>query len=433
MLFKIPLTNIHVGTKNAIAQKVAQSYGSYRSINSLGSNVRIGIDTLYQIFNDVVEVRQAIRRKQDTFAKEGYEILKKGNEGEISEGESAIYLRSILDNSDKPFSVFSDLWVRDRDVAGNVYMHLERDSNKGRVFRINVVDPRTMKIVADKYGNKIGYYQQIMGSNAVEFSVDEIIHTVYDYSTYNPIIGCSPIESIVFEAKTDIAAQKAGYYFYENNAVPSHFLILDEALTQEQSAKLKEAMERQYKGVKNKFKAGVIPHLKDIKTISPSQKEMQFLEHRKFNIEKISTAFGVDPFLLGYTKGVQRSNAGVIKRDFYENTIRPMEVAFEEMVNLKLLPLLGINDVVFRIKKSDYSDRHAERNLDRSDVMAGIISINEARARQGLEPFDNELADEPMINGILVDDLETDLTTLSNKAKLNEVDDLIKKENNLLI
>ena len=434
MLFKIPFTKLHVGTKESIAEKIAYGYGAYSNGGLFGHSVRISLDTLYTIYNNVVEVKQSVRRIQNDFAKEGYEmVLKSKPDINADDSASGKIVREVFQNPKMPFSIYSDLWIRDRMVAGNAYTHLEKQSLNGKVFRLNLVDPRTMKIVADSFGQKKAYIQSVMGKDVVMFEPNEILHSVYDFSTNNPVLGCSPIESVVYEAKTDMAAQKAGYYFYENNAVPSHLLIIDGKLTQDMADKLKKNINEQYKGVENRFKAGIIPFVKDIKTISPSQKEMQFLEHRRFNIEKISTAFGVDPFLLGYTKGVQRSNAHIIKKDFYENTVRPMEVLFEEMVNTELLPALGITDVIFKIKPSDYSDKQTIRIQNRADVQAGIMTINEAREGLGLDEHENEFADELLVNGQLVDDLGTDLETLGQNEDLEEkVDGLMEKVSNLL-
>jgi HK97 family phage portal protein len=422
MIFKIPFTNLHLGTKSAIANQRAVSYGlwgnTYGSLSAYLNDLRIDFQTLYNIYNNVVEVKMAIRKKQNACAKEGLAFYYDNAEkADASQDEQVKYFWEVFERY-YTFSTMKDLWLRDEDVAGNAYWHLER-ANDGKIVGVNPVDPRSMFLSANKYGQIIEYVQRVSGHPEQTFKPDEIIHSVIDYSTRNPLLGVSPIESVVWDARADMAAQLASYYFYENNMVPSHLLIVNEDMTAKQAKDLKEKMKSEYGGADNKFKAGIIPFVKDIKTISPSQKEMQFLENRKFNAQKVSTAFGVDKFLLGYTEGVQRANGNIIRKEFYENTVRPYERYFEEVLNNELLPALGIENIKVEVKPSDYDDEDAVYNRSRADVAAGIITPNEARQMRGMAPSENEMADELMVNGLLLDDLAEDLEEVKKVAREN--------------
>jgi len=420
MIIKIPFTKLHIGTKGAIAEQRARAYGvwGFDSLASFVNSRRIDFKTLYNIYNNVVECKMAIRKKQNACAKEGlsfvYDDKAKTDATESQEAQAFMNLLQVY----YTFSSLKDLWVRDLDVAGNSYWHIERAIN-GDIIGINPIDPRTMFIVANQYGQVTKYIQRIQGYDETEFSPDEIIHSIMDYSTHNPLLGVSPIETVVWDARAEMASQVASYHFYENNMIPSHLLIMNEDLSTKQAKELKEKMKNEYGGAENRFKAGIIPHLKDIKTIAPSQKEMQYLETRVFNAKKVCTALGVDSFLLGYTEGVQRANGNIIRREFYENTVRPYETYFEELLNDKLLPAFGIERIKIIVNPSDYDDEKEVYERSRADVQAGIITPNEARQMRGMKEHDNEMADELMVNGLLLDDLAEDFEEVKKVAREN--------------
>ena len=407
MKIKIPFTNstLYLGQKAVESAKRSLGYGVYRNFgSSLGSGGRVSFNVLYSIYNDVVDVKQSIRKIQNSVMKEGYTFVdindseKEGNPKEVARANE------VLDQNGLSFSTLKDLWVRDICVAGNHYWHYEPDL-MGNVIRLNPVDPRTMAIISDKYGDVMGYKQSLMGHEAIVFNKDEIQHSVMDFSTYNALLGISPIEAIVLDAKTEIEAQKTNFYFYENQAVPAHLLILGEDLDDEQMDKLKENIDKKYKGAKNAFKSAIIPHVKDIKTITPSQKDMNYIESRMFTTKKVVVAFGVDSFILGYTEKVQRGNAGIIYKNFYEHTVRPYEVYFEEVMNNEVLPKLGLTNIRFKVNVSNYDSKVEVADITRNDVIAGIMTINEARQLRGLDESDNELADELLFQGYVLDDM----------------------------
>jgi len=435
MKIKIPFTDktIFLGRSEVKEAKQRLGYGVYMNTfqeYAQNGGFRIGFDTLYMLYNQLVDIRRAITRIAKAVAKEGYKWIDPKNpskEGNLKEAEEA---NLLLNDPTYSFSKLKYDWVRDRHIAGNFYLQLEKNLN-GDVIALRRIDPRTMSIIADKYANVMGYVQRVPGQQPIHFDADEIIHWSLDTSTQNPLLGVSPIESIVLDGQAEIAAQSSNLVFYENNSVPAHLMILNEDLTQEQYKELKDEIDSKYKGAKNAFKSGIIPFVKDIKTITPSQKDMQFIETRKFTTKKIVVAFGVDAFLLGYTDDTKYSNAAIIYKAFYNDTVRPEEVEFEEMINKHLLPKLGLTGIKFVIELSNYEDEKAVAEMSRADVLAGILTINEARAARGLEPAENELANELMFNGFIIDDLGQEVKAIKDvvekKQKLYE-----KNLNNLL-
>ena len=402
--------------KNSKADTQHLQYGFYQNIGGArNSGGRFDFSTLYNLYNRVVDIKQSIKKIQNAMAREGYEFVNRDNLLKQPDAGQAAIAQSFIDSPLSPFTKWNNIWTRDRHVAGNFFGHIEKNTT-GQPLKFRPIDPRTMYVVADKYGNIIKYEQRIMGSESVSFQPEEIVHSVMDTSTINPLLGVSPIESIATEGLTELESQKSNLMFYENHSVPAHLLIVDGELTSEQYKELKAEIDNKFKGAENRFKSGMIPFVKDIKTIAPSQKDMQYLETRWFTTKKVVVAFGVDSFILGYTEGVQRGNADTIYKMFYENTVRPQETEFEEMINKDLFPKLGIDRILFKVKKSSYDNQQEVANITRADVLSGIMTVNEARKERGLEPSENELADELLFNGILLDDLANEMGAVAQEA-----------------
>jgi HK97 family phage portal protein len=440
MKFKIPFTDqtLYLG-KAAQAAKQSLVFGSWNNTFTdlvEGGGYRIGFETLYTIYDNVVDVNAAIKKKTRATAREGYRWVHVDDEDKDPDVAEMKLAEELINNNGMSFNKMKKSWVKDRNVAGNWYLHVEKNKS-GKPLALAIVDPRPMIVVADQYGNVVKYIQQVWGKDPVEFDTDEMVHDIYDPSSKNPLLGASPIESIIWEAKGEMAAQMNNFFFYENNAVPAHLLITEEKLTTEQYKEIKKGMKKEYKGVKNRFKAGLIPFVKDIKTIVPSQKEMQYLETRTFTTKKVVVAFEMHSGLLGYTDKVQRGNMQEVRKDWYESSIRPDELAFEEAVK-QVLKLAGITKIRMKVNPSNYENRRETSDIARNNVISGIITVNEARKQQGLEPTDHEMADELLMNGVMLDDINADLNEFTKeyinkvRAKAKYLDLEAKKMNNLL-
>jgi len=431
MELKIPFINktITIGKSAPTGDNRARVYASWQNLLSdafYAGSMRISFDTLYMIYNNVVDVKQSIRKIQNAVMKSGYHFVNKWNpEAKPNEAQvkyATDFLEGRLVSDGKPFATTKDLWVRDICIAGNSYILKLKNAGK-KFIGLQIADPRTMAIIADEYGNVKKFIQRVMGYESISFEKDEVVHSVMDYSTTNTILGVSPIEAIIWEAKAEMSASLTNYNFYENNAVPAHLFILEEELTEKQYITLKDEIDKQFKGSKNSFKSGLIPYVKDIKTITPSQKDMQYIETRKFTTKKVVVAFGVDAFILGYTEGIQRGNSDTIYSMFYNETIRPYEIYLEQQINNFILPFIDCPDIELRIIESNYENEYRIADITRADVNAGILTINEARKRRGLDKLDNELADEPLYNGMLLDDLNRE-----TEQVIQEVKELIAKK-----
>ena len=83
----------------------------------------------------------------------------------------------------------------------------------------------------------------------------------------------------------------------------SGVLETDKDISQENSDKITKKWEQKYRGVDNAHKVGVLSGGLKYKPINPSQKEMDFVESRKFNRDEILGFFKVPKSIIGLGEG----------------------------------------------------------------------------------------------------------------------------------
>ena len=312
-----------------------------------------------------------------------------------------VKLAETVLNTGRTFRQFKRRLIQDAEVTGNCYLHIEKN-DAGAVLRLTFVDARTMTVVTDSYGDVVRWIQRYKGKT-VEFDPDEILHFKITDDPNSPVFGLSPLETMFWDVKTDLAAQISNFAFFENDAVPAAQYILDEDLSDEEVNKAIEKLEEQFRGAEKRHQGAVMKGVREVKVLAFSQKDMEFNVLRRFTTEKVCAGFGVPKSILNYTDEVNYANGQEQTKKFWEGTIEPLQEAVQEFFNTKLLPAIGVNDIKLKFETRKFDDQTQMENGQRSDLVLGIRTINEIREARDLEPFDSaengEWVDKPLIYG----------------------------------
>jgi phage portal protein BeeE len=126
-------------------------------------------------------------------------------------------------------------------------------NERNNVIGFQPLDPRSIIVRADKYGDILSYKQTLNGS-MIEFTKDEIIHFYEELDPDNELIGMSRVESLITELLTDDEASLSNYYFFKNSSIPGQVIILDEQLSDSEQDLAVEQIRAQFGGTKNKHK-----------------------------------------------------------------------------------------------------------------------------------------------------------------------------------
>lgn len=331
-------------------------------------------------------------------------------------------------------------------IAGNIYCEKVRGAltnpktGKGELLGIKTLDPRTVAIVSDEYGN-IFRYIQTMGDergwsvlDPVIFEPSEIFHWIDEQDPNAEVFGISPLEHAIWEARTDLAAMTSNYKFFENDATPATWYVLDENLTEDQAKEVAQWIKSQFKGADKRHKATTLRGVKEIKQIRLTNAEMEFLEGRHFTTEKICAAYGVPKVMLGYTDNVNYTNHEGQRKEFHDGTVSDYEDLWNTIVN-DVIKEIGLENQIAYMAKPPVFDTDAviyERAIQARS--AGLLTINGARRMIGQLPLDpameGDLGDRTILgdgsSAVLLTDLGIN-PTQDPQAQLDQVQKIISQ------
>ncbi|MFN6976565.1 MAG: phage portal protein [Gemmobacter sp.] len=154
---------------------------------------------------------------------------------------------------------------------------------------------------------------------------------------FNGLRGMSALRhSLRMSGRLAINAQTFSASFLENMARPDFALQTKGDLTDEQFARLQDQL-AQHRGAARAGHPMVLEGGLDIKTLTMPLEEMQLLETRKFQVEEIARAFGVQPFMIGHTDKATSWGAGIeaMGAGFVRYTLRDHLNGFQNEINRK--------------------------------------------------------------------------------------------------
>lgn len=103
---------------------------------------------------------------------------------------------------------------------------------------------------------------------------------------------------------------------------------------------------------------------------------MDFVEQRRFSRDEILGIFGVPKAVIGLGEGVNVGNVKAFNLIFAEQTIQPLAIKIQEVLNDGLFSGLGYFEFINVIP---YDDEETRKDFD-----SGFVTINEIRATRGL-------------------------------------------------
>lgn len=437
MKFKVPFTNIFIstekkpeGTKGYIT---AQGGGLY-ALKDL-SGYKLSYESLFNAYRNQSDIYGCIREWRENVGIGGFKFMVP-NKPDAQVSPADVNELTFIFNFSMPWRRLKSRTVRDLGVAGNAYWHIIKNITGNAVLGFQPLDPRTMSIICDAFGTVLKYIQRV-GQGVVEFMPNEIIHFTMDSDPNNEVLGFSPMESIIWEARTDLSAMIANYNFFENDATPAALYMLEPNMSPEAVKEAQQLIQDQFKGVKNRNKSGILQGVKDVKTISVSQKDMEFLQGRKFTTEKICAAYGVPKFLLGYTEDTNYSNGENLMKKYYEGTIQPIEEALAEVINRDFFGRTELKDkIMFAFNPQILDEQASIEERAQKEVQLGLLTPRQYKKKTNQEITDddekNPNFDQYIIysgaSATLLEDVGVDpMIDSENKQVAQELTEALKK------
>jgi HK97 family phage portal protein len=140
-------------------------------------------------------------------------------------------------------------------------------------------------------------------------------------------------------------------------------------------------------------------------TITPD--EAQFIETRKFQAEEICRIYSVPPSLVQLETQTTFNNVEQQNLQFARHTISPWAKRIEQEIDRKLIQSFERPDVYSQFNMNDLyrGDLSARTNFYQQMLQSGVMSINEVRRKENMNPVDGGDTHTVQINQIALDRL----------------------------
>lgn len=166
----------------------------------------------------------------------------------------------------------------------------------------------------------------------VDFSNDEIVRYRF-IDPDDPLRGFAPVDVANLSINQDFKAGKYNLALLTNQAVPSGIIEVEPGSWDEaQLKRVKKQWDREHKGADRQGRIGWLLGGMKFQSIGLAMRDLDFIQGRRFNREEILAVFGVPPAEVGVHEFSNFANAKEQGRKFWQNTLIPLLVMYEEVL-----------------------------------------------------------------------------------------------------
>jgi len=284
------------------------------------------------------------------------------------------------------------------ELTGNAYIHPVIDKATGIPAELWPMPSQWVSIIPDRVEFVKGYVYGQNSATAQTFEPEEVIHFRYP-NPDNLYYGKGKVEAGWSIIGLQQSKREMDAAFYDNMARPDYAVIVKgSGATETQLERFEQRFEERLRGTKKSGRA--MAYGGDV-TITPLSFPPKDLGDPEAVVEEIAGVFGV-PVSKLKANDPNRANAETGDAGWMKDTILPLLRQDEEKLNEGYLPLFGIEDDAFLAYDNPVPENRTF-DLDRRTrlVTGGILTINEARSDDGMEPVEG--GDLPRVNGTPLD------------------------------
>jgi len=275
-------------------------------------------------------------------------------------------------------------------LCGNAYALIERDSRM-KPKRLTILPPRMVEPFVYKGELYYEYNGSVDGTEAAKryiFKDYEVFHI--RGLTYTGIKGKNVIETHRETIGKGLSADKFTASMFKNGTASKFVLRHPAKLTMEQVASMRNSWLINNTGAENVGKPPILENGMDIKPISLSAEDTQYIAQAKLTKEDIASIYRVPLHLIGHLDRATFNNIEHMSLDFITQTLRPIVRMWEEEINVKLLSVSERKDhfARFNFEGMLRADSKARAEFYTKMFGIGVFSQNEIRSLENLNPVE---------------------------------------------
>jgi HK97 family phage portal protein len=237
------------------------------------------------------------------------------------------------------------IWILDRDTP--TAMPREIQPFNGKIF--DLIKNKAGKVVAyqTETVNEITGVRELLQFRPYEVCFFKL------FNPYDRERGLAPLEAAQLGIDQDTLASNYNKAFFNNSALPGGVIEVEEDLNDEQFNRLKNQFLEHHQGVSKAHMLAVLEGGAKYKQLVPSQKDMEFLNQKKWNRDEILACFKVPKLELGIWDDVNFAVAKVQAREFWVKTLIPKMKLMEWVMYTQLFSVTSTGNVYGEFDTSD--------------------------------------------------------------------------------
>ncbi len=234
------------------------------------------------------------------------------------------------------------------------------------------MDPKASKPIFLNDSFPAGWRIPVRGGAGTDFSNDEIVRYRFIDSD-DPLRGFAPVDVANLAINQDFKAGKHNLALLTNQAVPAGIINVDANIDEAQLKRVKKQWDRAHKGSDRQGSVGWLLGDMKFQDIGLAMRDLDYIEGRRLNREEILGVFGVPPAEVGVHDFSNYANAREQGRKFWGNTLLPLLVMYEEVLETQFF-LRHFPDVVGFFDLTNVED--LEENLEiKSQVAQRLFAM----------------------------------------------------------
>ncbi len=300
------------------------------------------------------------------------------------------------------FEFAYQLWVGYL-LRANSYAPIQRN-NRGEPTALIPVNPDAAMVLEAGDGsvfvnmNRIGLWQMAMLRDfPVAIPIEDVFH--HRGLTFNSLVGVSTIGLARDAIGLSMALEQQASRFVGNGARPAMLLESPKTLSDAAAKRLKTQFDDMHAGYQNTGKTVVLEEGIQAKPMQLSSVDLEFIAQRQWQPEEVCRFFGVPPHKIGLysDKRSDPQPQTAQDQDYVNSAVTWRAESFEKRFawtfgldkdpqGRRLPPdeQLRLKHDLAQLVRADVA---TQANVDRIDVLSGIVTQNEARAGRGLPPL----------------------------------------------
>jgi HK97 family phage portal protein len=228
-------------------------------------------------------------------------------------------------------SLFWGWVIQDFKLFGNTYLRKIRSTTRGTVTALQFLPQDMVRPVGNGI-NPLTHYVYTTDGRSFDIPVSDMIHIRYGRDPSDIRLGRAPLTAVLREIATDNTASTTAYGLLANGAMPSLIVGPDaKETTVDMSMDDARQVKRQlHEDLTGDGSGGIVvmtgAYKMDRVSLTPSELALDSV--RRVPEERICSALGINPMVLGLGSGLERST--------YSNYERAQQAAWED----GMVPLL---------------------------------------------------------------------------------------------